>query len=237
MKKLFIELFSKLVLVFVITGCSDDGNPVGVSGANHVTGQVMIYLCTLWEDDFNNWGWDHRYTVTTGEKAEVRLVFPNGQSRQILTDDSSAFLYVLDSGTYDIIVQTPHSYPDTFSNVEIATDTTLKLKILFDYLETDHLTFYYRYNSGLDSLGERLERHYLEKIDQSIGNDLRLDLAKRTIDTVYMSDIYYIKYRIPTTRPRYLWMTYEKARWLLERESCEFPETLKLNYLGYICFN
>jgi len=235
MKRFVMIVFIQIILIFITTGCSDDDNPVGAAGGNHVAGQVMVYRCSLGEYDFNNLGWDHRYTVATGEKAEIRFVCADGHSRQTITDDSSAFLLSLDSGVYDIIVATPHSYPDTFYNIEITGDTSLNLKILFDYLETDYLTFYYRYDSGLDSLGERLERHYLGKLNQFTGNELRLDLAKRSTTMSYMSDIYYVRYRIPTTKFQYLWETYEKARWYLDMESEEFPEALKLEYLGYFC--
>lgn len=231
-----LNQLSIVLVLALILSCSvertvvyqDRGGPVGNIS---VTGQVRAFLCELDEGSWNNVGHELWYTVATGKKATVKFIRLTGLTFAVQTDDSSAFELLLDSGAYTIVVECSHAYPDTFYNVYFAKDTTIDLKILYDYLDPSHVVFTFVYGSPGDTLHQIDELNTLKRLNALVGSMFAVHNAARNINSGY------VYYSAPTNQPYEVWQAYEASWRVVENKAYSFPDHFSIVPLGYPCLS
>jgi hypothetical protein len=226
-------------LIIAVISCTDEYTivcPHGGerSGSLTVSGQVRAFWCFLNEYDWNNARRELRYTVATGERATVNFIRLSGLTFSVQTDDSSSFETTLDSGAYTIVVECGHAYPDTFFNVCIINDTIMDIRILYDYLCSDSITYQFQYQSIDDTLPEADERQYLVTLNQFLGGMFDpFGASRRVIDIGFFGT--YVHYGAPVNPPNKVWQVYEASRKVLTNPAYQLPENLSVEPLTYFC--
>ena len=185
----FAILTAILLLPLLFANCGDD-KPTSPKRTPdnriEITGQVFLYRCWSKDDPMNNPPeWDYRYSYRTRETARVSFVDSSSGNATVSICDSSGFSALLDSGLYDIIVETGSGYPDTFFAVPITAPDTLTLDIFADWEPSSRFYATFSYRPASDSLGEVAEREWLQTVAQTLGNDL-LDVNSAKRDNVYI---------------------------------------------------
>ncbi|MFH1374868.1 MAG: hypothetical protein ABII79_13865 [bacterium] len=221
--------------IVVLTGCCDTQRTVICpDNTIHITGQVEAYYCGVC-DMWNNSGVDPRYTVWTGKKATVSFVRLSGLSYTFETDDSSGFDILLDPGPYWVVVNTAHTRPDTFQNVYVARDTSLPLRIVYDYTLTDSIDFVFFYPG--DTFTEQTERDYINGVTDLISHVMIApNWAVRTVTESQYSDWTIVRYRIPVFNPYPVWQVYDVVKEILLEHPDDFPY-LYVDPGFYVCMD
>lgn len=182
-------LIAVLLLSLLLPNCSDDKSTSPKSTPDNrieITGQVYLYRCWSKDDVQNNPpGRDYRYSYRTGETARVSFVDTTSGSATVSICDSTGFTVRLDSGLYDIIVETGSSYPDTLFAVPVTAPDTLSLDIFADWEPSSRFYAHFSYHPPADSLGEAAEREWLQTVAQTLGDNL-LDVKSAVRDEVFI---------------------------------------------------
>jgi len=232
MKRLSLALvFPVLCAVFFIS-CTEEKVVVYSEPTVNVTGTVYAWRCGLF-DGFNN-GNEVRYTVTTGLPATVKLIREdNCCTFAAETDDSSVFNLSPEMGDYFAVVETPHGCPDTFFNIQLTRDTSLRFDIVYDYLTPDTVYVVYDYPNPAESLGSHTEWLYVRSVDDWSRHMLDLDGVQRKVEYLDFMDWVKVTYSIPTLPEYAPWMVEAKViRYI--NGNCVPPEfTFRLDW--YIC--
>jgi len=240
MRKRAIYFMIMIGVFLSLVSCSGDDPVSSIAGDTRITGQVRAYICEINDDSYYYYGENYYktyYSLVTGREATVKFIDPGEGVYTVETDDSSRFMAMLDSGTYNIVVEIWHAWPDTFYYVSIPGDTFMDLQILYDYLSLGSLDLYFRYEPASDSLGEYMERYYLDRLSLKTGNLLYVDRAIKTPGISNRPEYWYHYYKVPVDPSRPLWMIYDEIKQELDDPMNGFPEEMRLSYLGYYCFN
>ncbi len=236
-KIIISALFFTGLGLFYLQACTEKKYIVQ-SGTIELTGLVLACYC-----DPCGSGWDPnpeyetRYSVVTGKEAMVSFVAQSGNMCSISTDDSSGYSIFLDSGIYNIIVETGHSYPDTLLNVPIQKDTAINLSIEFAWLVDDTVWINFRYENVIDTIGMSGEIYDLKKLNYLIGGGFQEVFDIREVKTYDFIDdtITYVIYSIPVNPDRYLWEVFERSFKLMQTPDIGFPAGMSIWYAAYIC--
>lgn len=239
------RLLSGLVLILnLAVSCTDRTTiiqwPAGVS----VSGEVYIWRCGVC-DPVNNPSGDMRFASRTeGDSAKVTFIRLNGLSHSVFTDDSSSFSRVLDEGAHIIVVETGWTEPDTFHNVYLKNDTTIRLDIVFDYLHPAYVGISFRYPDG-DSLGADAEWDYIRLLNGFLSARLSISgydppedlLALRSVMEV--GTTIYSTWCISIRRPPYhIGEVLRQAKDILQHYPDRFPPRFQVRqYYAYICLS
>ncbi|SYZ72119.1 exported hypothetical protein [Candidatus Zixiibacteriota bacterium] len=245
MKARFVFIFLGLAF-FVALSCSDDDTIVnGTMPRVNVSGTVYSWMCAV-HDPNNNLNGGVPVTEATNERARVTFLPKNGVYYSDSTDDSSSYDWSIVEGVYDIIVETPFNWPpDTIKDVSINRDTTIDLDFLLDFLCSDTLVIEYFYTDAADSLGYDSEKHWINRLNQIIGEMMNINngdipLSWRTVYIAPSSEPPYaiIRYYIPIHRESYhLGFVAQKANEYLGMYNMEFPKNISAYPHGaYYCF-
>ena len=227
-----IKIVLVICAIVALTGCGDTQRTVICpDNTIHVTGQVEAYYCNVC-DLWNNSGVDPRYTVWTGKKATITFMRLSGLSYTFETDDSSGFDILLDPGPYWVVVNTAHTRPDTFQNVYVARDTSLPLRIVYDYTLTDSIDFVFSYPG--DTFTEQTERNYINECNGRVGLMIAPNWAVRTVTEFQHLDWIVVRYRIPVFNPYPVWQVYDAVKEVLREYPDDFPY-LSVDPGFYVC--
>jgi hypothetical protein len=212
-----------LIAIFAWS-CDDDS--VRPSLTFTVSGQVDGYPCWcsyLW---FNG---DPRYTVSTGKYAGVTFVDEHGGWWGNRTDDSSRYRLDLPAGTYRAIVETPHSWPDTFTNITINRDTTVDLCIVLDWHSPDTISARFYYGAESDSLSVDSETVLLDFLQGQLRDLIDVADAERQV-TYYMppNGPMNVNYRIPIGAYP-MWFVFRQAEIVVAEYQEYFPQNFEVS--------
>lgn len=172
--------------VALMLSCSDNDNPVDSSdtdnGSLKIDGTVYLIDPCCWDADCER----------TPHPDNVAVTFIKDSSFMVSmeTDDSSNFHFYSDPATYTVIVETRTTYPDTFFNVAVSSDTTLDLEIRNSFA-ADYLLCCFYYEDRTDSLTESAERAIIEELSAAIGGGLDAAGAERDSHGVISSIVVY----------------------------------------------
>lgn len=205
---LYLSLFS-----LVIISCDEEkivSGDIKETGKVEVSGIVYRYYC----NEVNAYNGSLRYTISTGYKAFIR--FQNSEKGYIFsTNDSSDYTGMIDTGTYNVVVECAHTINDTIGIVNIVNDTTIDSWFPLIWLCPDSLYLKFGYDSIEDSIGDSAEIYYLNFLDLHLGQVL--DLENPIIDRyVGVMDKYYVSYRCKVDDSYYSWQVMEMANAFLE---------------------
>jgi len=238
------RLLSGLVLILTLAvSCTDRTTIIQSLAGVAVCGEVYIWRCGVC-DPVNNPSGDMRFASRTeGDSAKVTFIRLNGLSHSVFTDDSSSFSRVLDEGAYIIVVETGWTEPDTFHNVYLKNDTTIRLDIVFDYLHPAYVGISFRYPDG-DSLGADAEWDYIRLLNGFLSAKLSISgydppedlLALRAVGQVWGNAIY-CNWRISIRCPPYhIGEVLRQVDDILQGYPDQFPLHFDVNqYYAYIC--
>lgn len=203
-----------------------------------LSGLILACYCdpcgTGW---YPNPEYETRYSVATGKVAKVSFVALSGNMCTVNTDDSSTYSIFLDSGTYKIIVETGHTFPDTFKNVSVTKDSELNLAIAYDWLVGDTIWINFRYENDLDTIGMSAEVNEIKELNYLIGGGIQEVFNIREVKTYnFINDtITYVIYSIPINPDRFLWEVYERSFRLLNTPNQGFPDGMGIGLSWYAC--
>ncbi len=218
-----------------ILSCSDEEKLVYISDSDvvnvEVSGTVYAYYCG-WFEGYNG---STRYTVATGEKATIKFLRLGDYSYIFETDDSSDYKMLIDTGTYDIIVEIGHSFPDTAENVYIANDTTIDFEFIYATLIPDTLSLEFYYNPAADSLGEEVETNHLNSLNGRLGNVLDIENCTRTAHYSQILGSYHVYYYTAFDTSYYFWQVVEAANNILAIYESVYPEELDVHFFAIYC--
>ncbi len=213
MLRLSARKVAAIIAVLMLMSCTEQN--IYNSCPDHsirVTGEVLAWYCEVNSIMYSTP--EPRYTVWTGETAIVKFVSLAGNTFAIGTDDSSRFDVRIDRGAYSMIVQIGHAYPDTFYNVYLSSDTLLILNTVYDFLDSDTLTFEFRYGSADDSLGIDSERlHMLHIARLTNYNYFDFINTSRSVRIYDGGSPIYVRHRVPLREGKLLWEIYEQAKY------------------------
>jgi len=220
-----------ILFLLLFQGCTEK-KYIFIENKIELSGEVLAYYCY-----YETWGRDERYSVNTGKPAKVSFVSQSGDMCSINTDDSSGYNIFLDSGIYNIIVETGHSYPDTLFDVSVQKDTAINLSISYAWLVDDTAWINFKYENVLDTMGKASEVEVLKKLNYLEGGGFQEIFDIREVKTYSFIDgtFTYVIYSIPVNPDRYLWEVYERSYRLLQTTELGFPAGMGIGLSWYIC--
>ncbi|MEW6051893.1 MAG: hypothetical protein AB1644_12640 [Candidatus Zixiibacteriota bacterium] len=221
--KLFVWM-AALVLGFLCWSCSDDDQPIKPEVLNSVTGQVVAWRCEL-RDPVNNPPGGYPYASLTERRALLTFVDSSGKSDSCLTDDSSWFEIQLPSGLYSLIVETDFTYPDTVQEVRVTHDIVFDVDVWWQWVFADTLLAVFPYRNPDDSLGELVERAYLQFLQDRVGDVIHQSAAPRRMRVIFpdTNEWLYVYYSIPLAPEIRMWHVYDEVRQILQDYASFFP--------------
>lgn len=218
-----------IVLVLLVSCDSDDT----ITNSNNITvqGQLLAYYCGV-DDIINNTGKDLRYTAVTGESGVCSFINPEGKRYLSETDDSSNFIISLPPDSYAVHVITSHSYPDTVAHLNISEDTSITLKIAYEFIYTDSIDFNFYYTS--DTLTASEEMVLLNLLMNLSGNMASPEAARRWEYEIFGA--LRVKYRTPLKPEARMIFVYESTKNVIDSLPGIFPQSLSIDPGAYICY-
>ena len=218
-----------------IISCSDEEKLVYISDSDvvnvEVSGTVYAYHCG-WLEGYNG---STRYTVSTGVKATIKFLRLGDYSYIFETDDSSDYEILIDTGTYDIIVEIDHSFPVTKERVFIGNDTTVDFEFFYVTEVPDTLSLEFYYNPASDSLGEEAEMNYLNSLNSRLRNVFDIENCTKRIYEGQFLSTYHVYYYTTYDTSYYFWEIVESANNILAIYESEYPEELDVQFLSFFC--
>ncbi len=199
-----------------------------------LTGEVLAYYCY---GEYRVPSYDKRYSVNTGRPAVVSFVSESGGIQSTTTDDSSSFRMFVDSGMYDVIVETGHTFPDTFPDVLITKDTILEFTIYFNWFNDDTVWVYFVYSSPNDTLGLAVEVEHIKRLNYLIGGDFKEIFESREViiyDFPFDTSVY-VRYGMPVVQGAYVFDVSERSYILLKTPELGFPVGMFVEISFYAC--
>ena len=197
-----------ILIVLTVLSCSEDDHTVtgGMTGDYQLTAQVLGYECSWPRNPYG----DHRYTVTTGGRARASVYREGVLIGREFADDSSFIRLPLDSGVYDIILESDHTYPDTFRNVTIEQDSFRYFEIIYSFWRPE-VCFLYHYDYIGDSLGYQKEWLYITELTGELADMFDLKYFEREVNFYGIFDSsLYVYYWIPVTERYFPWFAFEE---------------------------
>ena len=165
----FLRWFCVCLLVFV--ACSERTKVTNTTPQKPVLvrGTLQAWLCGV-NDGLDNIGRELRFTVATGEEAVIHVQAQDGWHTQCVTDKSSEFSFLTSAGTNTVVVETRYTWPpDTFA-VEISSDTTLMLDVVYRVLDPNHVRVNFSYFFTRDTLSIQEEWRQIRLLAKQLGN-------------------------------------------------------------------
>lgn len=181
------------------------------------------------------------YTVNTDRKARISLFHEYDEILySFYTDDFSKFRVSVEPGYYDILVESPHSFPKYFSGIDLTRDADMNLDIKYDFsvIDTLLIDFYYGTTEQFPptKFNEGYERQLLEELNEDIGNHLNVDDAIRfSSDDIYTNHIF-SSYRIPLKKGVFTYDAVSRAQMFLRPGISSYPEQMHTGYQTYLVF-
>jgi len=227
-----------LIIILTAVSCSDDKNITGgvtgtTSGDFRLTVQVRGYICYLYNDPYG----EHRYTVVPGGKARASVYQDGVFIGENYADDSSYIRLALDSGVYDITLETDHSWPFNYRNITIEQDTFIYLDFIQNLWSPDILIFFH-YDYAGDSLGYDTEWRYIRELTGDLADMFDAEKAERSVKIYYFSPdtSASITYYVPVAQRHFTWYVYDKLSKLFHENKDNYPN-MSLGVCMYICPN
>lgn len=216
-----------------ILSCADETVKSSQSRPSvRVTGEVLAWYCGVRD------GWnptpEPRYTVATGEPALVKFIRTDGLTVEVKTDESSSLNASIEKGSYMLVLQIGHAYPDTLPSVTITGDTTIELNAVYDFLASDTIDLSFYYRSTADSLGEAEEYMWLERLANEMEPSLVLSNALRRVDSNQWVSWVVVHYRVPLAPDFLAWEVCEQAKTTVSQLG-DFPDNFHIRLDSYIC--
>lgn len=230
-RKLFGLPILSCLFLLIFQGCTEK-KYIFVDNKIELSGEVLAYFC-----DYETWGRDERYSVATGKPAVVSFVSESGIIQSTTTDDSSSFMMFLDSGKFDVIVETGHSFPYTFPDVLISKDSILELAIPYGWYDDDTVWVNFAYSSPNDTLGLAVEVEHIKRLNYLIGGDFIEVFDSRQV-VVYDFPMYYqahVQYAMPVVSGAYVFDVSERSYILMKTPELGFPAGMSCWISTYIC--
>ena len=212
-----------------------------------VKGSVLAWKCRV-GDILNNRSRDLRFTIATGEPANIIFIRENGFQSRFQTDDSSSFLRLVTPGTYDIAVETGFTWPaDTFHSVYIDKDTTLTLSIVYGVLNSNDVNIQFQYNQPSDSLGATAEWDLILELSTRIGwpflispwRDFPAD-RRKVMEPVFPGAPWWVTYKMTIKREaglNVIVVTSDAVNALENDTTGTFPRKMYASCGYYICLD
>ncbi len=232
MRRITLILGLTILAVIVIAACSDDDNGTGPVSTFEVSGDVLAYFCGI--DDFMNNSGDPRYTVRTYRPAFITLTDRRGREHWCLTDDSSAYRFDLEEGEYDISIYADYVRPIDLGSVVISSDTTLDLKIVYDFYTDGHYLFGNFYYPDGDTLGQSAEVAALDRLSDAAGHVIWTGSIERD-HVSQIGPAVHVSYRLPIDLPIMNFEAFDSLHAELSSNSELYPSELSLDPGNYIC--
>lgn len=183
-----------------------------------------------------------RFTVATGDAAELTILYANGWADKFSTDDSSQFQRLVTPGLHKLVVSTRYTWPPDTFQFYVENDTTVELDIVYRVLDLDTLVFTFRYESSQDSLGAQEEWNLLRILNGQLGVviDTRGFSPRLDWRSIYVSlSRIYVHYRIPLSRSdvNHVVVVWDSATKTIAADS-RFSPWLSVHPKGlYVCLN
>lgn len=224
-----------LLIGFFCLSCSGDRGPVDpVEDVVQVSGTIRSWVC---RNGFNPQpSLDRLYVRDWRGSATIVSIDSLGQHDSCFADDSSEYQIELAPGTYDLVLETDHNYPETLFAVTMGKDTIIDWEIDVWWYDSDSLTFRIAYELASDSLGETAERAYLMFLNDRIGNMLEIESARREVYWPDNDPNFYSPGYALSVRPGFrLWQAFEAAKDVLDEYKSFFPEHTSLYAHAVVC--
>lgn len=226
-----------LIIIILAIACDQDDKPTSpASDKVRVTGTISSWTCRSVE--YPSPSADFRYAVDGQAAAKVAFVDSLGHHDSCLTDDSSKYVIYVRPGTYDIILETGHSFPDTLTGVAVTHDTAVNLSFRIGWLDADSIQFGILFDPPSDSIGEASERAYLMFLNDRVGNMLEIDSATRRSNIYdYGPPVMYVSYNLTINSNYRMWEVLMACYPVLEEYQSFFPEYVDLYPRVFICMD
>jgi hypothetical protein len=127
-----------------------------------VSGQVLAWYCYV-DYPYGFQPSDLRYAVATGDRPQIRFLYPDGEVIGFKSDSLSGFSRRLPKGRAKAIIETRRTWPDTV-DFEFTADTSVIFKIRYDVIDVDSIVVGFEYESKAESLGVAEEWKKIEMI-------------------------------------------------------------------------
>lgn len=225
-----------ILIILTAISCSDDKNITGsntgsMSGDFLLTAQVRSYICYFYTDPSG----EHRYTVATGGKARASVFRDGVFIGENYADDSSYIRLALDSGVYDITLETDHSWPFNYRNLNIEKDTFIYLDFIQSLWSPEILIFFH-YDYAGDSLGYDTEWQYIRELTGELADMFEIEKTEREVRIYYFlpDTSASITYYVPVAQRYFTWHVYDKLNKLFHENKDNYPN-MSLGVCMYIC--
>lgn len=156
------------------------------------------------------------YAIEYQHYATLRFVRSDGTIFSIRTDDSSMFAVSVDTGTYSVILESGHTFPDTLRDIRLVRDTVLDFLLTIDYLSADTINLQFSYSITGDSLGRAAELQFLSILNVRLGDALQLDGANRVVTELSIIGRVVVNYRTPVREGLQIWSVSQSIRYLTD---------------------
>lgn len=230
MRWLLVILLCTLAVGFV-GSCSDPASSKSAGKRVQVVGTVY----GLWCPDGPNPS-DLRYSVTYQRSATVKVIGGAMTGHEYQTDSLSVFRFDAVADTFSLVVETPHSWPDTFRNIVISADTNLQLVTSLNFYPADTLSLTFFYPDAADSLGPEREMRCLNNLERYTRSDFDLEQSVRGTYLSGYSGWYHVTYKFPVRPSRPFWQTIDAVNSALH-DTMRYYRYVSINNLFHICFD
>jgi hypothetical protein len=136
---------------------------------------------------------------------------------------------LIDTGTYEVILETAHALPDTLHDVFIGNDTLIDFIFYYQFLNPDTINLEFFYKPISDSLGPLEELTLINKLNGRMGCVIGIDRAIRSAYSRHNRNVYHVTYRAPIDSNYYSWQVLLTANSIVAAYEYCFPEELDVH--------
>ena len=210
--------------------CGDKGS-APIVNKNLISGMVAIVPDSIGMTEYVE---PVPYFEATGRFAELTFTSGRGEAVTTITDENSEFSISLDSDTYTVLVDTDHSWPTNFSNLEIIENGIFNFVIENSFDLIDSVVIIFDYTAPIDQtpfspLGEISERNFLDVLNNNISNRLNVEGVRRAeLDIIATLTGSAVLYTIPITANCRTWEGFAWTSIELRYHSDRYPASMHL---------
>ncbi len=232
--RLTLLIITVLGALALILGSCDDSGGFNWQAQAKVAGAIDASPCGC------SYAWGplpQPYTPSTGRYASITFENDRGYSWGGRTDDSSLYGLKMPTGTYRAIIESPHSWPDTITDIHVGRDTSIDFCFRIAWQSPDTISARFTYLGPPDSLGRDtdslgrdselvfiniLQEHLRDLIDSRHAERVVRNLSGGTLKGPCE-----VLYRMPIGDYP-MWYVYQQAVMLLAEHQALFPQLFEV---------
>ncbi len=203
-KSQFASVIALLLCVFASVTCTEKSV---IAPANNdtvlVSGQVLAWYCYI-DYPYGFQPSDLRYAVATGDRPQIRFLYPDGEVIGFKSDSLSSFSRRLPKGRAKAIIETRRTWPDTV-DCEFTADTSVIFKIRYDVIDADSISVQFVHSPGVESLQVAQEWSSIKWLTAELGGKISVgstpDMGLRR--TYTFDSVLFVYYSLPLVSGNY----------------------------------